>query len=96
MENCCFEWKYLMVSLSSIFFLLYPSDCGHNGLQAELSITKFCVACAVGDKRKAMIKELAAFYRNECQSYCRQLLTLQRQWRQVKILWSYWDPLQDS
>ncbi|CAK9218099.1 unnamed protein product, partial [Sphagnum troendelagicum] len=37
---------------------------------------------AVGDKRKAMIKELAAFYRNECQSYCRQLLTLQRQWRQ--------------
>jgi hypothetical protein len=74
-----------MVSLSSIFFLLYRSDCGHNGLHAELSITKFCVACAVGDKRKAMIKELAAFYRNECQSYCRQLLTLQRQWRQPEL-----------
>lgn len=41
------------------------------------------VGYAATDKRKTMIKELAASYRNECQTYCRQLLLLQRQWKKV-------------
>jgi len=36
-----------MVSRSSIFFLLYSFDCGHNGLQAELSVYKvLCGLCS--------------------------------------------------
>jgi hypothetical protein len=40
-----------MVSRSSIFFLLYSSDCGHNGLQAELSVYKvLCGLCSWGQE----------------------------------------------
>ncbi|XP_024367770.1 uncharacterized protein [Physcomitrium patens] len=38
-----------------------------------------------GDRRKTMIKELAASYRNDCQTYCRQILQLQRQWKEQEI-----------
>lgn len=57
----------LLVDMS---FDLFLKDCFGGGV-------------AAGDRRKTMIKDLAASYRNDCQTYCRQLLQLQRQWRQV-------------
>lgn len=36
-------------------------------------------------KRKALIKELAAAYHDECLAYCQKLLQLQREWEEVRI-----------
>ncbi|XP_026657492.1 uncharacterized protein LOC103698568 [Phoenix dactylifera] len=37
-------------------------------------------------KRKALIKELASSYHNECLAYCQELLQLQRKWEEQQYI----------
>ncbi|XP_010940479.1 uncharacterized protein [Elaeis guineensis] len=37
-------------------------------------------------KRKALIKELADAYHNECLAYCQELLQLQRKWEEQQYI----------